>query len=739
MKLGRHIFERSLLVVAFIIASAFTLQAQTKYVQGYVMCDDSTGERVAVKDIVVSLKGGFRVGKSDRDGFFSVMVEPDAELHFDEDKKSGEELLYLSKSYKLNGSEQEIVVVLEENVNKIDEVVFVYVRPVAEFEIEEADIEVVGNHFLLKTSFSVPWHSMTTDDRYVVQPTVHDVTLNQIHNLRPVVIDGRNYDLVKGREMLFGQMRDTLEDFIMPIPKESTPMMVLDSSVLRCYYRDSVYIESANLGNDFKAVCYSTSVTYDPPKEGARDIDTVVFGQGTVNPLRFFQYDVLAMQLDGSIVERDQEPYWFPTTGADTTYIPTPVRQTLDTPGSEKIEFEINKTTVNLDNPVNQASVAKIQGQLNEVQNDPFATLKSISMKGYASPDGQLDKNQKLANERTEEVLKLVTSVIRPDVRKRMELTHEGVVERWSTLVPIIDKNDPELSAKVEMIVRKHNDQYQAAGYEIGRMKEYRKVIVPDYLPDLRRLEYNINYSVFRTLTYGEVKAKYGKEKITRYEYYTLIAGESDPDLRAEYSSNAIKNFPDFTIFVNREAARLINTDSVNMEILEPVFEGKDTPLAIRYNQAIMALRSKEMAVADSLAQSIEENEQTRHLHKIIGVLNGDYEGSYEYFKEQGGVNQILILLAMKENRKAFEQMDLLMYDAYGPTPESETNALYNYIYAICLTRDDNLYDAEMCLRKALELDPSLEEIVVIDGDLTGVYAEIAKEKEEQGGGSSNE
>lgn len=647
---------------------------------------------------------------SDIDGKFSIVVDQDADLSFFHTE-------FEEIQVNVEGR-QKVKVLMSDKVLQIPDIVVSTKAKIKTITVEPADIEIKGNYFHLKTKFRVPYNKMKSDYRFVVQPTVHDVTNNVHHNLRPVVIDGRNYDIVEHRHLRFGKVVDSLERFVVPntITKENDIYP----------YKDSLYISSNNLSNDFKSDCYLTLVSYWRSQNWEDDVKVITISKGTVNPLRLFEYEIRPMQLDGTLLEEGEEPYLTPR-GADTIYIPTPEMELRNSVGTTKITFGINRSTIDLTNAENRSNIDHIQDVLREIYNNPDATLNAISMIGHASPDGTYVKNQELANLRTKQVMDVVSSILSPSQLKYIDMKYESIVEPWSDLIELTAKDNPSLSAKIAKIIEQTNDDYAKSQQLITALPEYRNLIRTKYLPMLRRVEYRIDYSVFRSLTIEEIKHMYiAGDTLSRHEFYTLVTEESDPIQREEFKAKAIEIYPNFTIFVNHEAVDLIERDSSDMDILAPLFSsGDDTPMAVRYNQSIMALRNRELAVADSLSQNIIVNDNTLHLHNVVRLLNGEYEETYEYFKAQGGLNEVLLLLSMRRNQEAFDTMKALI-----ETTDGSDNANYHYVYAMCANRIDDMMIAMAHLQIAITMNPSLCDIAKIDSDVIDMYDLIRTDTE---------
>lgn len=76
--------------------------------------------------------------------------------------------------------------------------------------------------------------------------------------------------------------------------------------------------------------------------------------------------------------------------------------------------------------------------------------------------------------------------------------------------------------------------------------------------------------------------------------------------------------------------------------------------------------------------------------------------------RNKGGINQVILLLSMKQNQKAWE----ILKNIEDTSPETE------YVRAIAANRLDNIGEAVTHLRNAIAQKPSLKEIALKDGDV---------------------
>jgi hypothetical protein len=169
---------------------------------------------------------------------------------------------------------------------------------------------------------------------------------------------------------------------------------------------------------------------------------------------------------------------------------------------------------------------------------------------------------------------------------------------------------------------------------------------------------------------------------------------------------------------------QLIQQDSINLQILKPSL-GRNAPKEIIYNQALMALGAREVAMADSLARLLPTDDSTAYLKSITAALAGDFEGAYPQIASRGGLNEVLLLLCMERNATALNKCNEMM-----TLPEYSQNAKFWYIHAVCANRTEDIFTAMISLETALALDPDLEETARLDSDVMDVI-ELIRPSEE--------
>ena len=456
--------------VLSLILSPYTLCGQNKIrVQGSVTSLE-TGEPIANVRIIDS-SNSVVLCESDDYGRFSALVDIDAMLtlfHYN----------YNQVEISLQGR-KELNVLMSEKAVAIEEVTVVGIRSKNKMSVEKTDLDIIGEYFHLDTKFYIPSKIFKTDDRFILQPTIYNVTRETRSILRPVVIDGKNYRKIQHRYRLFDEYADPLAAYVLD---DET---IMDDQQYYSY-RDSQKVDTKFRDDNYRADCYLAIGSYHPP---FKYIDTVTIAKGTRNALRFFEYSLPPMRMDQSFIDEHSSDDLTAVVMNDKTHTPNPEMSLYKSYGVANISYIINSAKVDESNAENIRYFKKIESELNDVSLNPDASLRSITVVGYASPDGSYDKNFVLATKRTRSLLEIVKGNIDPQRLKYVELRDSSVVSRWSDIVPIIATENKELADRVATIIEKNNDDYVSTGWQLRRsIPEYRSEIVAKYLPRMRRV-----------------------------------------------------------------------------------------------------------------------------------------------------------------------------------------------------------------------------------------------------------
>ena len=658
--------------VAFLFCGETVAQDNIR-VRGHVVSDEGK----PVEDVAVSVvETGLTVGVTDSDGAYVVVCPRDAKLVFSC-------IGFNDETVDVKGR-LKIDVTMISSVQELEEVV-VKVKVKNKVLPEPTDIEMKGNYFHVKTRFTVPKELFESDTRLVVQPSIYDITLKERKYMSPLVFDGREYNITQKRMYDYDIERDPLHDFI--TVKETGKRK---SDLIT--YHDSLYVDFVD--HDYRADVYMALEGYN--KVIYRD--TFSIAQGVVNPLRFFEYSLPARNL------------------TDSAYIPKAEMQLMDSKGSVNLNFLIGKAVLDDKNPTNRTELERLGNELRHIENDKDASLHTMNITGIASPDGLYASNKRLSEKRTEAAFERIMSMLSASTRNVITSSSDSKVAEWADVVALMEADSLYTEAgQIDSIIDRFDGNRDRQLREIRKLPYYKSVVAEIYLPKLRKVEYEYTYSIFRFLTDEEVRALYDKnyKELTKNEFWRMFNIEKDTMKLEKIYRQALEKYPEFLIAANDLSALCNKQGKGDSKILEK-FIDSDVPDVVIGNQIVALLQERKYEEAEMLLGRLSHSEDNAMIRAVTNVLGGNYSDGYDEIAKTGVFNEVLLLLCMKDNEKAWE----LSKQLTGGTAKEF------YVKAVAANRTDRVGEAMIYMEQAFVLEPDLEEIAKNDGDLLDLLPE---------------
>ncbi|WP_283388725.1 carboxypeptidase-like regulatory domain-containing protein [Barnesiella viscericola] len=673
LSFNNKIYPR-ILAGILLLAVILPLSAREINVRGTVTnLDDEPLYRVSIYNAVTNKL----VGVTNEDGKYLVKIDSEGTLLFSS-------LGYEEKQVAVRG-ELTVNVELEPSAVALQEVVVSAKRITDNVVPEPTDIEVKGNYFHIKTRVKIPKELFSTDARMIIQPGIYNVTRGKMIFLSPLVFDGQEYAITQERMYDYDVKQDPLAQYVKIKASSSRKDDLVG-------YNDSTYVENPN--DDFRCDMMVAMENYNRVLYR----DTFVIARGVVNPLRFLEYEI-----PGSAVKNE-------------SFFPQPEMQLRDTKGDVNLTFPVNKSQLNLNDGNNREEMNRLIARLRAVENDPNARLKSFSIAGTASPEGNYAKNEQLAQQRMSSAMELVLQELNESTRRQLEIGTKASVETWDRVVALLraDGKSQEADA-IQAVIDKYPDDPNRQSRGVVALPFYRPLITEQYLPQLRRVSYELLFSQYRYLTDDEIKELYRENSgdLTRNEFWRLYNMADSKAEREAICRRALEVYPKFLVAATDLAAMLIEQGKPDAELLVPYLGMKEIPDETRLNQVIAWLSVGKFVQADSLAAELPDTGAYHKAKVYSAALNGRYEEVIQEISAESPFNEVLMLLAIKANDQAWEKAKLL-----------GNSARENYIKAVAANRVDEVVLALSYLESAFKKDPSLRDIASIDGDVLDLLQE---------------
>ena len=235
------------------------------------------------------------------------------------------------------------------------------------------------------------------------------------------------------------------------------------------------------------------------------------------------------------------------------TYVPTfiykaavaEVVKNRELSGRAYIDFPVNRTEIYPDYRRNSIELAKITGTIDSVRNDSDITVTSITIKGFASPEGKYDNNIRLARGRTETLKQYVqrlyhfapgfiaTDYEPEDWAGLREYVVNSTLPHRAELLAIIDDPTLDPDPKDWRMKLRYPEDYQ--------------YLLSTVYPGLRHSDYRIEYTIRTFSDPVEIREllRTQPQKLSLNEVYLAVQGlEPGSDEYNEVFETAVRLFP---------------------------------------------------------------------------------------------------------------------------------------------------------------------------------------------------
>ena len=665
------------LIVGTSIFAAYPLSAQQGYLLSGRISDEYGNPLVGVSIKVQRI--GHSVYLSDDKGEFELLVYSDDALSFSYVGYERVEVSNLRGRRNLN-------IELTTKVEHLEELTIV-AELTRNILVEPTDIEVVGNWVHIRPRITIPEGLFRHYSRLVIQPQMVNVTRGVHTLMRPIVQEGRQFRAVQKRIYGFDYSKDPLSCYAQ---LNDDPM-----AKGRVVYHDSAFVDdpSQDYRCDIEIYLYHT----DPRRNVYHD--TLTIARGTVYPMRFFHYEPAAASLKDSDYNQ-----------------PTPEMQYLDDKGSLRLHFRVGSMTVDYSLADNEAQIEAARMKMRAIIDDPTMKMQSVAMCGYASPEGGYQQNKRLAHQRMVSAKREVLRVIPRELLADLYTEDSSAVATWSDVVALMQADGDEEAERVASLVAQYAGDRDRQSHEILRLPQIGALIRDKYLPRLRTINYLYTYALERVLTDDEIARLYDAgEILTKYEYWRLMHSPSNSDRLEEIARRAIAHHKEYLYPAALLAQLLLEQDRADAQLLER-FAIKGAPVSVLVNHTVALMNNGYFQKAHETMSYIPPGECPEVLNAMLSARRGEYEEALTYYAAHGGLNEVLLLLAVKRDKEAYEAA--LMLD--------RSLALSHYVISMCANRlvgtayDDGLMVMVAIdeLEVALEMAPSLREIAELDADV---------------------
>lgn len=377
-----------------------------------------------------------------------------------------------------------------------------------------------------------------------------------------------------------------------------------------------------------------------------------------------------------------------------------------------EIKFLINQANLRKSEMKNN-SVKEFVQMLKKINRDREGlNIKNVEVAAYASPEGGVKFNDKLASKRQNTSEKYVKQTLK-NTKVSTDIDARYTAQDWDGFQKLVAASNLQDKDVILRVLSMYQDP-QEREQQIRNMSAGFRELANGILPELRRSRLIINYETIGRSD-DQIKEQYNADptKLSADELLYAAALEDNADKKESIYKKTAEIYPNDNRAFNNVAALEFakgNNDAAK-EYLAKAVNAKSDAAEANANKGLVALLEGNTAEAQNhIAKATGAND----LNKALGALNianGKYAQAEQNFN---GVNSNTAALAQILNKNYAGAISTL-------NGVKNKTGVTDYLLAIANARQGNNDAASSYLKSALQKDPSLASYAANDLELINV------------------
>lgn len=377
-----------------------------------------------------------------------------------------------------------------------------------------------------------------------------------------------------------------------------------------------------------------------------------------------------------------------------------------------EIKFLINQANLRKSEMKNN-SVKEFVQMLKKINRDREGlNIKNVEVAAYASPEGGVKFNDKLASKRQNTSEKYVKQTLKK-TKVSTDIDARYTAQDWDGFQKLVAASNLQDKDVILRVLSMYQDP-QEREQQIRNMSAGFRELAEGILPELRRSRLIINYETIGRSD-DQIKEQYTADptKLSADELLYAAALEDNADKKEAIYKKTAEIYPNDNRAFNNVAALEFakgNNDAAK-EYLAKAVNAKSDAAEANANKGLIALLEGNTAEAQNhIAKATGAND----LNKALGALNianGKYAQAEQNFN---GVNSNTAALAQILNKNYAGAISTL-------NGVKNKTGVTDYLLAIANARQGNNDAASSYLKSALQKDPSLASYAANDLELINV------------------
>ena len=364
------------------------------------------------------------------------------------------------------------------------------------------------------------------------------------------------------------------------------------------------------------------------------------------------------------------------------------------------IMFLINQANIRA-NQLNTDAMVELRKEILSTASDTARVLSEINIQSYASPDGTMAFNERLAFEREQNTQVYVQDQLKKDkITEFGDLTAQFTAEDWEGFRELVQKSNIQDKDLILSVLSMYNDPEQRER-EIRNLANVFEQLADQILPQLRYSRITASINVIGKSDSEITKlANTNPSALTVDELLYAATLTDDNAAKLKIYDAAVRLFPnDYRTWNDLGAAQYVDGD---YGAAKASFTKANSLAGVNkqpaMNLGLIDLLNGEYAKANQQFGSAAGVDELNDALGVYYLKTGDYAAAVRAFGNSKSNNAALAQILTKDYSKAKQTL------ASIPTPDATTY----YLMAVLGARTNNESMLNTNLRQAIRLDASM-------------------------------
>lgn len=359
-------------------------------------------------------------------------------------------------------------------------------------------------------------------------------------------------------------------------------------------------------------------------------------------------------------------------------------------------QSEVRKSEISSD------AVVALTKRIDEANKAANLEMTGLEISSYASPDGGMDLNEKLAEKRDQASQKYINKELKK-LKATVTIDSKFTAEDWEGFQALMEQSNIQDKEVILRVLSMYSDPEQREA-EIKNLSAAYKAIADEILPQLRRSKMTLAINVIgRSDAEIDSLAKANPDTLSLEELLYSATLTTDLERKAEIYTKVTELYADeYRGFNNLGVVRYEQGDvEAAGRAFDKALELNAKNAAVNYNCGVVALVKGDNAKAEEcFGNAGGVGESLNHVNGVLAIRRADYKKAVELFGAAKVNNAALAKILTKDYAGARSVLEGV----------AKPNARTNYLLAVVAARQNDRAAVVANLKKAIEADGAWKE-----------------------------